>query len=43
MIIEEKIKPKTTRSAFSATEKSLDEDNDDELEIPAFIRRKMGK
>jgi cell division protein FtsZ len=42
MIIEEKVQPKPTRPAFSAMEKSLEED-DDELEIPAFIRRKMGK
>ena len=42
MIIEEKVQPKPTRPAFSALEKSLEED-DDELEIPAFIRRKMGK
>lgn len=43
MIIEEKVQPKSVRPSFSATEKSLDDDNDDELEIPAFIRRKMGK
>ncbi|KKR21188.1 MAG: Cell division protein FtsZ [Candidatus Moranbacteria bacterium GW2011_GWA2_39_41] len=43
MIIEEKIQPKPIRPAYSASEKSLDEDGDDELEIPAFIRRKMGK
>jgi cell division protein FtsZ len=43
MIIEEKVQPKPVRQSFSATEKSLDDDNDDELEIPAFIRRKMGK
>jgi len=42
MIIEEKVQPKPARSAFNAAEKSLEED-DDELEIPAFIRRKMGK
>ena len=42
MIIEEKVQPKPARSIFNATEKSLEED-DDELEIPAFIRRKMGK
>jgi len=42
MIIEEKVAPKSIRPAFTATEKSL-EDEDDELEIPAFIRRKMGK
>ena len=40
MIIEEKVQPKglTTRGDF----KDL-EDDSDELEIPAFIRRKMGK
>lgn len=43
MIIEEKVQPKPVRPTFSATEKSLDDDDDDELEIPAFIRRKMGK
>ncbi|MDO8240430.1 MAG: cell division protein FtsZ [Candidatus Moranbacteria bacterium] len=43
MIIEEKVQPKPIRPAFSASEKSLDDDSDDELEIPAFIRRKMGK
>jgi cell division protein FtsZ len=42
MIIKEKVQPKPTRPAFSAMEKSL-EDDDSELEIPAFIRRKMGK
>lgn len=42
MIIEEKVQPKPIRPAYTATEKSL-EDEDDELEIPAFIRRKMGK
>lgn len=42
MIIEEKVQPKPVRSALTSTEKSL-EDEDDELEIPAFIRRKMGK
>lgn len=42
MIIEEKVQPKPVRPAYTATEKSL-EDEDDELEIPAFIRRKMGK
>lgn len=42
MIIEEKVQPRPVRSIFNATEKSLEED-DDELEIPAFIRRKMGK
>ncbi|MDP1884787.1 MAG: cell division protein FtsZ [Candidatus Moranbacteria bacterium] len=42
LIIEEKVQPKPVRPAYTATEKSL-EDEDDELEIPAFIRRKMGK
>lgn len=42
MIIEEKVQPKPVRPIFSAAEKSLEEE-DDELEIPAFIRRKMGK
>ena len=41
MIIEDKVPPKPQRT-FSATEKTLEEE-DDELEIPAFIRRKMGK
>lgn len=41
MIIEEKVQPKPVRPIFNSTEKSLEED--DELEIPAFIRRKMGK
>ena len=41
MIIEEKVQPKPQR-IFTQAEKSL-EDEDDELEIPAFIRRKMGK
>jgi cell division protein FtsZ len=47
MIIEEKVPPKSQRSipVSRDTGRSLDEDdnNDDELEIPAFIRRKMGK
>jgi len=44
MIIEEKIPPKPVRPAagFNRTGISI-EDEDDELEIPAFIRRKMGK
>jgi hypothetical protein len=41
MIIEEKVQPKPQR-IFTQAEKAL-EDEDDELEIPAFIRRKMGK
>lgn len=45
MIIEEKVPPKIQRTtAFLQKDKELsDEDEDDELEIPAFIRRKMGK
>jgi hypothetical protein len=46
MIIEEKVPPKIQRttSSFMQKDKVLtDEDDDDELEIPAFIRRKMGK
>jgi cell division protein FtsZ len=43
MIIDEKVPPKK-QSNFMATQKNKDlEDEDDELEIPAFIRRKMGK
>lgn len=43
MIIEEKVPPKPKRS-FLQEQKNRDlEDEDDELEIPAFIRRKMGK
>lgn len=42
MIIEEKVPPKSTTSS-SFLKKSLEEDADDDLEIPAFIRRKMGK
>ena len=45
MIIEEKVPPKIQRSSnFNQKEKiSSDKEEDDELEIPAFIRRKMGK
>lgn len=46
MIIEEKVSPKPQRniSVSRDTVRNLEEDdNDDELEIPAFIRRKMGK
>jgi cell division protein FtsZ len=44
MIIEEKVPPKIQRpSTFIQKEKTLVDDGDDELEIPAFIRRKMGK
>jgi len=43
MIIEEKVPPKIQRPAvFTQKEKQLEEEDDD-LEIPAFIRRKMGK
>jgi len=44
MIVEEKIPPKTTSpmAGFNRTGITL-EDEDEELEIPAFIRRKMGK
>jgi len=40
MIIEEKIQPKRNNVPVS---RDMNEENDDELEIPAFIRRKMGK
>ncbi len=44
MIIEEKVPPKPSRnSSFGSNVKSISEDEDDDLEIPAFIRRKMGK
>jgi cell division protein FtsZ len=46
MIIEEKVPPKIQRTTASFMQKDkvlTDEDDDDELEIPAFIRRKMGK
>jgi len=43
MIIEEKVPPKKQNN-FMTTQKNKElEDEDDELEIPAFIRRKMGK
>ncbi len=42
MIIEEKVPPKISRPISFTPDKSLDNE-DDELEIPAFIRRKMGK
>ena len=43
MIIEEKVPPKPMRTnSFGKIEK-IDEDDDDDLEIPTFIRRKMGK
>ncbi|MFA6184363.1 MAG: cell division protein FtsZ [Parcubacteria group bacterium] len=40
MIIEEKLQPK--RNNITVT-RDMNDDSDDELEIPAFIRRKMGK
>ena len=40
MIIEEKIQPRIVNSQVSIKE---EEDKEDELEIPAFIRRKMEK
>ncbi|HAI73876.1 MAG TPA: cell division protein FtsZ [Candidatus Moranbacteria bacterium] len=44
MIIEEKVPPKIQRtSAFLQKDKELNDNEEDELEIPAFIRRKMGK
>ncbi len=44
MIIEEKVPPKIQRtSAFLQKDKELNDTEDDDLEIPAFIRRKMGK
>jgi cell division protein FtsZ len=42
MIIEEKVPPKPQRNSVVRKDKDL-EDEDDELDIPAFIRRKMGK
>lgn len=41
MIIEEKVPPRG--NSFSSQKDKALEDEDDELEIPAFIRRKMGK
>jgi len=45
MIISEKVPPKPQRNISIARDsiRDLDEQDDDELEIPAFIRRKMGK
>jgi len=44
MIIEEKVPPKPAHPASSFGRIGrIDEADDDELEIPAFIRRKMGK
>ncbi len=43
-IIEEKVSPKPKRGiSFESKVSSIGEDEDDELEIPAFIRRKMKK
>ncbi len=43
-IIEEKVAPKPKRQvSFESKVSSIGEDEDDELEIPAFIRRKMKK
>lgn len=39
MIIDEKVQPNLNKTSFQKS----DDDADDELEIPAFIRRKMGK
>ena len=41
MIIDEKVQPRTT--GINMQSGSEEDDSDDELEIPAFIRRKMGK
>jgi hypothetical protein len=44
MIIEEKVPPKPKKNiAIHNKDRDLVDDEDDELEIPAFIRRKMGK
>lgn len=43
MIIEEKIPPKPQRNPNIGRKDKTLEEEDDELEIPAFIRRKMGK
>ncbi|MCX6763599.1 MAG: cell division protein FtsZ [Candidatus Moranbacteria bacterium] len=44
MIIEEKVPSKQTRTVTGFNRSGITlEDEDDELEIPAFIRRKMGK
>ncbi len=43
-IIEEKVAPKPKRKmSFESKVSSIGEDEDEELEIPAFIRRKMKK
>ena len=41
MIIDEKVQPRN--AGIDNKEEESGDDNDDELEIPAFIRRKMGK
>jgi cell division protein FtsZ len=43
MIIEEKVPPKPQRNFMGTPKESAITEEDDELEIPAFIRRKMGK
>ncbi|MDR3583085.1 MAG: cell division protein FtsZ [Candidatus Pacebacteria bacterium] len=43
MIIEEKVPPKPKKNLLTTQKEKALEDDDDELEIPAFIRRKMGK
>jgi cell division protein FtsZ len=43
MIIEEKVPPKPKKNLLTTQKEKDLEDDDDELEIPAFIRRKMGK
>ncbi len=43
MIIEEKIPPKPRKNFFDEQKNKELADDDEELEIPAFIRRKMGK
>jgi hypothetical protein len=42
MIIDEKVPPKPKKTIAVNKDRDL-ADEDDELEIPAFIRRKMGK
>lgn len=43
MIIDEKVPPKIQRNFSKSFKESEGEDEDDDLEIPAFIRRKMKK
>ena len=44
MIIEEKVPPKQNQSESKLGQsEKVDDDDDDDLEIPTFIRRKMGK